>query len=290
MATDLNEITFVFLGTDSFAVTVLDTLKTAGLQPELIVTTPDTKQGRGLKFNPSPVAIWAERNEIHVIKPLKLNQKDLIANYPELLKTPADFWLVAAYGKILPAHLIEQTGNRVLNIHPSLLPKYRGPAPIQSAILAGDNDTGVTIMLIDEEMDHGPILDQAPINIAGQNSQAAQDTLARAGAELLIKRLPDYLADHLTPHSQNHNQATYTKKITRADGLLDLADRPEINYQKFLALTPAPGVYFFQPVKGRSLRIKITAAHLADGQLVIDRIIPEGKKEMAWADWSRNIN
>ena len=144
---------FVFFGTPRFAVIVLDELKAAGLVPSLIVTAPDKPAGRGMRLTPPPVKIWAQENKVTYMQPERLSD----ATYHLKPNTYA-LGVLAAYGKIIPRSLVEALPRGILNVHPSLLPKYRGSSPIQSQILADDRDVGVSIMLLDEKMDHGPIV------------------------------------------------------------------------------------------------------------------------------------
>ena len=139
-------INFAFFGTDEFAVAVLKYLSTYHLSPALIITTPDKPKGRKLAFTPSPVKVWAETNKINV-GPAMSN-----------ISSQFDLFIVASYGKIIKKEILDLPKFGTLNVHPSLLPKYRGPSPIQTAILNGDGKTGVTIMLLDNQVDHGPIL------------------------------------------------------------------------------------------------------------------------------------
>lgn len=286
----MNKFSFVFFGTDEFAVQVLDRLDQAGWLPEVVITTPDTPQGRKLKLTPSPVKQWTQSKGLRCLTPASLKQDFLIQNHPELLQANYDFFLVASYGKILPVFLLNVPSGGTLNIHPSLLPKYRGPSPIQSAILAGDKETGVTIMVLDQEMDHGPILSQKkiPINHT-DDSEKLKEKLAHLGAEILIEIIPGWLKGEISATEQDHNQATYTSKFTKSDGEINLQDNSILNYRKFQALRANPGIYFFQNVLSKNRRIKITQAHLANDEFIIDRVIPEGKKEMAWEDYRRNI-
>lgn len=273
---------FVFFGTDHFAVTVLENLKNKNLHPALIVTTPDQARDRHLKLTPPPVKIWAEQNQIPYLQPTKLKEPSLI----ETLRSETyDFFLVASYGKIIPPVVLSLPAHGVLNIHPSLLPQYRGAAPLQMAILNGDEETGVTIMQVDEEMDHGPILAQKVYPLTPNTTFITlRDDLAQLGVEILAEILPDYLNGKLEAREQDHPAATYTQKITKALGQLDLSVVAEINDRKIRALNPNPGTFWLDQ---NGKRIKIISAHLADGQLIFDRVIPEGKKEMDWKSYLR---
>src|SRR3989344_3166071 len=151
---------FVFFGTPEFAVVVLDELKEHGLTPSLIVTAPDKKRGRKLLLTPQPVKIWAEKNNISILQPEKLDSHFIQG----LQHTTYDLFIVAAYGKIIPKSILSLPRHGALNVHPSLLPAFRGASPIQSAILYA-NITGTTIMLMDEVLDHGHIVAQETLDM-----------------------------------------------------------------------------------------------------------------------------
>ena len=279
-----NEVKFVFFGTDELAVKFLNGLTPAGFHPALIVTTPDKPKGRRMILTPAPVKVWAEQNNISLIQPNSLRE------IPPELKQAWDVFVIASYGKIIPQVILDRPAHGALNIHPSLLPKYRGAAPLESAILNGDTETGVTIIKLDAEMDHGPIVAQTKISLADwqPDYEELRDKLAEAGAKLFLAKIEDYLADKIIPTEQDHGQASYTKKIEKADGEIKLTDGPELNYRKIRAFTPWPGTYFFADKKGQPLRILIKKAHLEHGELKIDRVLPEGKKDISWDEFKNN--
>ncbi len=286
---------FAFFGTDEFSVKVLDTLKNKGLIPSLIVTIPDKPKGRKMIMTSPLAKVWGEENGIKVIQPSSLrdSKSDLVTQSTTSnlsASTPFDFFLVASYGKIIPQEILDLPTHGTLNIHPSLLPKYRGPSPLETAILNGNDETGVTIIKLDAEMDHGPILAQESIGLNDKyNFEQLRDKTAELGAELLTQILPDYLADKINPREQDHDRATYTKKFTKEDGLLGQADLPFTNYRKILALNPWPSTYLDYPGPKGKIRVIIKGAHLAkseqnenDEKLIYDRVTPAGKKEMDW--------
>lgn len=274
-------IKWVFFGTDDLAVIVLETLKNNNLTPDLIVTTPDTPQGRKLLLTPPPVKTWAEDNNIKYIQPTNLNDTP-----PELKESSFDIGLIASYGKIIPNNILNLLPNKLLNIHPSLLPRYRGATPLESAILTGGSTTGVTLMIIDDQMDHGPIVAQKETSLDDKNYFDLREELATTGAGLFLNFAPLLLQGHLTPTPQNHNLATYTKKITKTDGEIKLTDDPILNWKKYQAYIDWPGVFFFTP---ENKRVKITQAHLDNDKFVIDKVIPEGKKEMTWEGFNKSL-
>jgi methionyl-tRNA formyltransferase len=277
--------TFIFWGTDEFSVKILETLTKRELEPALIVTVPDKPQGRKNIIVPSPVKVWAQTKGIDILQPPSLRNPD----FAEQLKAKgAAFFLVASYGKIIPTDILAIPPKGTLNIHPSLLPKYRGPSPLETAILNGETETGVTIMLVDEEMDHGPILANQKISLRDQyNFERLRNETAVIGANLFADILPDYLAGSLESKVQEHPAATYTKKFTREDGQLNLSATPTENYRKILALNPWPGAYFIDQHNNRQIKVKVKKAKLENGELIFERVIPEGRKEVSWADYLR---
>lgn len=291
-------MTFAFFGTDEFSVKVLETLKEHGLIPKLIVTMPDKPQGRKMIITPPPVKIWGKENRIEVIQPpsLRYPKSDLItqSTTSNLFVQNFDFFLVASYGKIIPQEILDLPTHGALNIHPSLLPKYRGPSPLATAILNGDAETGVTIIKLDAEMDHGPIIASESLDLSsGQgiplyNFEQLRDKSAILGAKLLSQILPAYLAGKIEPQEQDHHNTTCTKKFTKEDGRLGLQDLPLINYRKILALNPWPGTYLDYPGPAGKIRVIVKRAHLRpavageENKLVYDLVVPAGRREMTW--------
>jgi len=262
----------------------LNTLKSRGFIPALVVTTPDKPQGRKLTITPNVVKSLALDQGIKVISPEKINDS-VIA---ELQSVRADVFIVASYGKILPKRLIDLPRAKTLNIHPSLLPAYRGASPLQSAMLDDAKNTGVTVMQIDAEMDHGPVVAQKNITVPEWPAyEEFEKMMAEEGASLLADVLPEYVAGKIVPKEQDHSKATYTKKFEKSDGLLDLQDDPYLNFRKIQAFHEWPQAYFIINHHGREVRVKVTAASFKDNKLIIERVIPEGGKEMAYGDFER---
>ena len=201
------------------------------------------------------------------------------ASFNIVEKQPADLGVVASYGKILSKKILESFPHGVLNIHPSLLPKYRGPSPIRTAIANGDTETGVTIMKLNDKMDEGAILAHETCSMKQDEMHSElRDRLAKLGAELLIKTIPDYISGKLIPREQDHSQATYTKMITREDGKVDLMNNPPQRiFDKFRAYEDWPGIWFTH----KSKRVKILEYKLGE----IITLQPEGKKPMTLKDF-----
>ena len=236
-----------FAGTPEFSKRALHALLNAGFKVPLILTQPDRPSGRGLKLTPSPVKQLALENEIPVLQPRSLR---LDGKYPEdaqaaqlaLQDAQLDVLIVAAYGLILPAWVLHTPRYGCLNIHASLLPRWRGAAPIQRAIEAGDTQTGVTIMQMDEGLDTGAMLLIEPLNIAPQDNAATlHDKLAEQGARLIIQALRALPEGALTATGQPETGATYASKLDKAEAALSLNEPAELLARRVRAFNPAPG-------------------------------------------------
>lgn len=274
---------FVFFGTPQFGTDVLEELKQHGFMPARIVTAPDKPSGRKLLLTPPSVKLWAEKNSIPYIQP------EILSPVPkELADTHSDFFVVAAYGKIIPKAILELPHYGTLNVHPSLLPKFRGASPIQSAILHADI-TGATIMLVDEELDHGPIIAQEILDAPLPISRLTLETmLAHVGGRLLSETIPEWVSENIEPQEQAHAAATYTKKIKKEDGLVELSElkkNPDMLYRKFCAYEGWPSLYFFIENGGKNIRVIIKEAALSEGVFVIKKVLPEGKTLMSWSEF-----
>ncbi len=213
---------FIFFGTPEFAATVLEKLIEAGCMPKAVICNPDEPTGRKQVITPPPVKQLVIDNTYHIDIFQPVSQSDLLVLGSKLTAIKPDMAVIAAYGKIIPKEILEIPVLGFLNVHPSLLPKYRGASPIQYAILNGEKETGVTIMKIDEEMDHGPILSVGKFPIDENDTyKTLSDKLSEFGAELLIKIIPDYVSGKTTLVEQDHSKATYTKIIKKEDGKIN---------------------------------------------------------------------
>jgi len=276
-----------FFGSSRFSVFILDELEKAGLSPVLIVTTPDKPVGRKLKLTPTPVKEWAKARNIKTLEPAKLDM-----TFADQLKGEScDVFIVASYGKIIPGNIIDIPPHKTLNVHPSLLPKYRGASPLQSAMLDDAKETGISIMRIDEKMDEGPVIVQKPITIKEWPIyEKFEEDMAREGGILLAGSLYKYIAGEMKEKPQNHSQATYTKKVTKEDGLLDLSAADQyLNFRKIQAYHEWPTAYFFVAKDGKNMRVKVTAASFKDGKLAIEKVVPEAGREMDYEDFKRGL-
>jgi len=277
------KLNFIFWGTPDVASETLEILKESNIIPSLIITSPDAKSGRGLKLQPSPVATFAEKNNISCLKPEKLDEAFYNTLRPSCLE-PNCLFIVVAYGKIIPEKILNIPKLGSINIHYSLLPKYRGASPVESAILNGDTETGITIQKMEFRMDSGPILNTEKVEIlSDEKAPDLRKRLIQIGGKLLVKTLPEFLEGKTIPVLQDETQATYCKKIKKEDGLVDLGDDPVKNYNKFRAYSSWPRIFFFQDNK----RIIITDATLENGKFVIKKIIPEGGKEISYQEFQK---
>ncbi len=275
----------VFFGSSEFSVGVLDALAAHSVTPTLVVTTPPKPKGRGLALAPTPAATWADEHGVDTIAPATLGAS--VAD--ELRNTDWDVFLVASYGKIIPQSILDIPRKGTLNVHPSLLPKFRGPSPIRSTILADERKTGVSIMVVGAEVDHGPILAQASVELHDWPlaARTLSGLLAQEGGNLLAEALPLWMSGDITPEPQEHDAATFTKKFNKEDARIDLSGDARANLLKVRAFDEDPVAYFVTNRNGRDIRVKVTSAREEDGKLVIERVIPEGKKEMGYEDFLR---
>lgn len=254
-------IKIIFFGTSDFAVPALEALVKEGYEIAAVITTPDEPVGRKQTITPPPVKITAQKLDLKILQPEKLkNNKELVSC---LLPLEPDIGIIASYGRIIPFEILDLPKRGFLNIHPSLLPKYRGPSPIQNVLLSDDRETGVSIMKVDEQVDHGPVLAYSLELIA--DSEKYEDLygkLAKIGADLLVKILPDYLSGKIRPVAQDHSQATFTKFIKKADGRIDWHKTAGEIYNQFRAFHLWPGIW--TSWQGKTL--KITDCKISDRQ------------------------
>jgi len=267
----------IFWGTPQFAVDVATELERHGFVPSLVVTQPDKPFGRKYVITPPPMKQWAVARDIPVVQPSRLSPDAVpcISSF--------DLGIVAGYGKLIPDQLLYGPRHKTLNVHPSLLPRHRGATPVQTTLLEGDTKTGVSIMLLDNEMDHGPILDQSHMSLENQRTTYTEleHKLAISGGKLLADVIPRWLSRTISPTEQRHTDATYTKKFLSEDGLIDLSTMSPIEIDRRVrALNPEPGTYCIVTRNGSPLRVKILETALRDGALDILKVQPDGKTPM----------
>lgn len=254
----LNSPRIVFFGTSELACASLRALAAAPQYEILaVVTQPDKPKGRNLELQPTPVKAAALELGLPVLQPRRAREEAFIEQMRTL---NLDLMVVAAYGQILPPALLEAPKRGCLNVHTSLLPRHRGAAPIQWAILSGDPATGVTIMKMDAGLDTGPIVAQRETPIRPEdNAQVLHDRLAQMGAELLLESIPPFLAEEWVPRAQPEG-ATYARKIEKADGRIDWSEPAEAIWRKVRAFAPWPGAFTFFDRGGRRQMLKIWEA------------------------------
>ena len=241
----------VFMGTPEFSVLPLEYLVRSEYQVVGVYTQPDKPTGRGRTLEQSPVKRVALAQGLEVFQPVRLRNPDEVQRLAAL---KPDLILVAAFGQILPQSALDIPPFGCLNIHPSLLPKYRGATPISSAILAGESETGVTIMLMDAGMDTGPIISQIIVGIEPQDTtESLTNRLAQAGVRLLGEALPLWFDRSLKPQPQDGNRATYTSPITKEDGVINWQMSAEEISRRVRAFYPWPGCYTWW--QGKLLKI-----------------------------------
>ena len=279
---------FAYFGSSRLSVIVLDELNSLGYVPSVIVTTIDKPVGRKQILTPNEVKVWGTNHNILVLDPAKLND-EFINNFKGLCqKDQIEVYLVASYSKIIPKALVNLPQKGILNIHPSLLPKYRGPSPLGSAILNDDKETGVCLMKIDEEMDHGPIVSCEKVHIdEWPVYEDYEEMMAKIGANLFAQNIEKYMRSEINLVEQNHSEASYTKKFTKDDGKIDLSATPRQNWLKYCAFHQWPQIYFIWKNKDRETRVKITDAIYSDDKFIIKKVIPEGSNEMDYEDFLR---
>jgi len=267
------KINFVFFGTPDVASKTLEILKSNGYLPSLIVTSPDKPQGRKMIITPPPAKVWAMDNNIPYLQPDKISSEltNQVYSHKDL-----DLFIVVAYGIILPDDFIKIPKFGTINIHYSLLPKYRGASPVEACLLNGDTVTGVSIQQMEFKLDSGPILVEEKVEIdINDTKDLLREKLIKIGADLICKILPNIINNNIEGKIQNENDATFCKKIKKEHGEIDPNGNAKDNWNKYRAYFGWPGVFFFKDNK----RIKITKAKYENDEFIIQRIIKEGGKE-----------
>ena len=259
----MTALRIIFLGTAELSCASLQAL--AGnpqFQIAAVVTQPDRPKGRDLKPQPSPVKSLALRLGLPVLQPERARDEKFIAGLRAL---QPDLIIVVAYGQILPPAILDLPRHGCLNVHTSLLPKYRGAAPIQWAIANGDTETGVTIMKMDVRLDTGPIVSQHLTPIHPEDDSATlHDRLAQLGAELLVQTIPDYVAGKVQPVPQPAAGASYAAKIKKEDGRIDWNRPAREIWNRLRAFTPWPGAFTFLKAEPKPQLIKIWKAEVVE--------------------------
>jgi methionyl-tRNA formyltransferase len=294
----------VFLGTGSFGVPLLSRL--APLCDELLaISQPDKPAGRGLRTRPSPVAAWAREHEVAVETPRRLRSEEGRAL---VRRFAPDGLLLAAYGQLVPTDLLEVAARPPLNVHPSLLPRHRGAAPVASTILAGDQQGGVSLMVMTAELDAGPIVAQWPVTLTGrETTPELEGRLAQLAAEVVPDELDAWVRGETVATPQDESQATMVRPFRRSDGWIDWQQSATVVDRRVRALQPWPGAW--TTLDGRRLHIR--AAHpvagvdgplvgtllpgewplvaCGHGALALELVQPEGRPVMPADAWRRGM-
>ncbi len=246
----------LFWGTGAIAVPTLERLLTMeDIQVVGVVTQADAPSGRHQEMTAPPIKTIAVQHCIPVFQPNTLKDDVLFA---ALTAHAPDIAIVFAYGKIIPQRFLDIAKNGTLNVHPSLLPRHRGPTPVHAAILHGDAETGVTLIKLDAEMDHGPIVAQTALSLSGdETTETLSTTLAASGATFVEEILPKYLTGAITPKEQNHDVATYCKILDRDSGRVDWSLPAETILRMARAYTPWPGIWTTWTDGTQTLRVKL---------------------------------
>jgi len=269
---------YVFFGSPHFAACILEKLIISGYPPRLVICNPDRPSGRKKILTPPPTKQIAQIHHIPFAQPESLVHYQLPIHY-----TP-DFGIVAAYARIIPQSIISLFPKGIIGVHPSLLPKLRGASPIQSALIAGEEETGVTLYTMDSKVDHGPILNSKKLELVIDDTyETLIDKLADVSSELLLETLPQFIEGVINPVEQNHKEATLTKKFVSEDAYINPQELHNAQknggeiahdiYNKMRGLNPEPGVWTTENGK----RLKLLAAKLVDEKLVLTLIQKEGK-------------
>lgn len=302
----MNKIKTVFMGTPEFSVTPLEALiKSDFIEVIAVVTNQDKPVGRDQVMTPPPTKALAQKYSIPVLQPDKIRKPEWVEKIKEL---NPELIIVAAFGQIIPRTILDIPKYSALNIHGSLLPKLRGASPIQFAILEGHKKTGITIMIMDELMDHGPILSQAEIEIdPKETSETLYKKMSLLGSDLLMKTLPQWLDGSLNPQEQNHDELTLTKILKKENGKIIWSETAEKIERQIRAFNPWPQTFcFFKDQANQEKRLKILdadaikkeiplnniygtlildedkniLAQTGDGYLKLNKVQPEGKTPM----------
>lgn len=305
-----SKVKIIFIGTPEFGAIILENLIKSKFKPFLVITSLDKKVGRKQILTPPPVKLIAKKYKIPVLQVKKIGTKKTIKKIRSL---KPDLIVVASFSQIIPKEILKIPIFGCFNIHPSLLPKYRGPSPIQSTILNDDEETGVSIILMDGKIDHGPIVAQEKIKIKEKIGYIElEKKLAELGADLLIKVLPKIIEREIVLKDQDHSKASFTKIFKKEDGRIDWTKPAEIIEREIRAFERWPQSFAFLEDKKKKIRVKILKASIlkqtsngpygecgkvfaapndkiavqcGKDYLVIEKIQIEGKKEIKIEDF-----
>lgn len=308
-----DKIRIIYMGSSEFAVPILDKLIKDNFDIPIVYTQPDKPFGRTKKLKPTPVKSYALKHRLSIADPENLSSED---QFEKIKSIKPDIILVCSYGNIIPSSILDIPTYAAINIHASLLPKLRGSSPIQYAILEGLKETGITFIKMDEKIDHGPILAQTKVPVYNNDNAASlHDRLAKSAVESVVKVLENVIDNKINPTIQNHSLATFTKKISRDDGLIDWSKSVDEISRSIRAYSPWPGSFTYIS-DGTSLkRLKIISASKSEtsvipptktptfleknsnlyisspsGSLLLKRVQVAGKKAMPAIDFHKGYN
>jgi len=297
--TNDKKIKIIFIGTPKFGAIILEGLVKNIYKPVLVITAPDKPAGRKQILTPPEVKLVAQKYNIPIAQPSKI--EDLKS---EIKNLRPDLIILSAYNQILPKEILEIPKYDSLNTHPSLLPKYRGPSPIQTAILNGDKETGITIYLMDEKIDQGPIISNIQYPISKKIFyQDLEKELAELGVKLLIKTIPKWIKGEIKSKPQDESKASFTKIIKKEDGKIDWQKSAEEIERQIRAFYSWPGSFTFFKKNNKILRVKILEADVLKTEdlkqlcikcgkdyLTIKKLQPEGKKPITAEEFKRGYH
>ena len=262
----------VFMGTPLFSVPILKSLYQNGFSISVVYTQPPQKSKRGQKINRSPIQSFSEVLNINCRTPLYLKNNN--EEYEYLKKLDADLAIVVAYGQMIPSEMLKLTKKGFINIHASLLPKWRGAAPIQRAIMNLDKLTGISIMKINENLDSGPICNSYKLNISSNdNAEDISNKLSSLAAEKILENLDDIFSNEAEFKEQEHSEASYAKKINKLEGKINWNEKSDTIIGKINGLYPNPGAWFiFKGERYKILKATISEKQAAPG-IVLDEYL-----------------
>jgi len=294
----MKKLNVIFFGTDKFSVPfLLSLINDKDIYVKYVVTKQDKKEGRGYSVKINPVAKSSQQYNIPTIKITSL-LKD-----PSQLSTikwsTIDYAIVVSFGFIFPEEVLSLLKNKFINVHPSMLPKYRGPSPIIATLINGDNKTGVSIMVLENNVDAGPVLHQQPIDIhQSDDINTLTDRVIQISPPLLVSTLKKYAKNEIEPVKQQESKATYTSKVTKQDGFVTLSDKPTQIYNKYRALKNWPKIYtdisniekflgIRTKIADKGQTVKLTKVLLKDpNKLAIQKLQLPNKPEISLSDFT----
>lgn len=266
----------IFFGTPDVCLPYLDKLLGTEFEPSLVICNPDQLVGRKQVLTPPPTKVWAQEHNIEVLQPEILLKNDGL--FSLLSEMKPDLFIVIAYGKIIPRRFIELPTFQTINVHYSLLPRWRGACPTEAAILHGDTETAMTIQQMRYELDSGPIIAEIKKELTGNEyTETLRNELSDLGSKLLLDTLPKIFNEQVEPREQDESQMTHCSKIKKEDAQLLDSDDDLTKWRKFRAYHLWPVAWYLD---GNDKRVKVTGAKFENGKFIITRFVREGEKEV----------